>query len=250
MPDRHLTVFGQVLVSDVTSVAGKERHQKRIAKCEVGLFDESEAPLLIDIHYWGDRPKHPSSIALVLGDIYLPPKGEPVIFADIFAVTGQYTEDDKASLPLYVVAVGVIKGVDGLDTVLETEVYHRENRECETFDVILRRPSNNLRFSKVPTPTIGSVYLARGVLADFDKLERKGVAIINIEQVAFFSFKPAIGAAKLANGTPGKGKRKLERTESSGSTSSVTPSSITPSPKKPKVELPPFSAPKSGSDDK
>ncbi|KAG8727277.1 hypothetical protein FRC10_006269 [Ceratobasidium sp. 414] len=225
MPDQHLTVFGHILVGEVTSVTGRERHQKRIATCKVRLQDDLEHLLIVDVHYWGDCPKDPMLVVLVVGETYIPANGEPIIFADLFAITGTYTESNKFStLPLYILVVGIAKETEGSNTVLETEIYHRE-------------------FDKVPLLAIGSIYLACSALADFDKEGKKGVPIINVYRVAFFLFKPAKGAAKLAN-APGKGKRKLERTESHTSVSSATLS-----PRKPKVE-PPFSAPKSGSDDK
>ncbi|KAG8736979.1 hypothetical protein FRC10_008664 [Ceratobasidium sp. 414] len=174
MPNWHLTVFGHILVREATSVTGREQHQKWIATCKVRLQDNLEHLLIVDT-----TGATAQRILLVVGETYIPVNGEPIIFADLFAVTGTYTKSNKFStLPLYILVVGITKETEGSNTVLETEIYHRKNCQCETFDVIVHCPDSNPRFNKVPLPAIGSIYLAHGVLAGFDKEDKKGVPII------------------------------------------------------------------------
>jgi hypothetical protein len=75
-------------------------------------------------------------VAHMHGDLYAPAQGEAVIFAESFTELGRYqyfiaTEPGQ----LGVVATGVVKRVEGDDTYLETEVYHREVCARCTFNI-------------------------------------------------------------------------------------------------------------------
>ncbi|KAB5590074.1 hypothetical protein CTheo_6480 [Ceratobasidium theobromae] len=223
MPDRYISVFGNVVVGEVTS-PDPARPNARLAICEIVLAG-SENSALVDVHFWGDRPEEAMSLAFLTGDMYCPADGEPVIFAETFTVHGRYADNKpRAVLPLSVLAIGLVRSVLENDTTLETEVYHRLNRARQNFNIILRRPEGNARFQRVPSPTVGALLLGRGVLSHFNQ---DGLAVVLIDSVLFFSFNP--NSSRTTVQTPGKGKRKSELT-----------SPPTPSPKKTKPDPPPF----------
>ncbi|KDN36953.1 hypothetical protein RSAG8_10487, partial [Rhizoctonia solani AG-8 WAC10335] len=133
--------------------------------------------------------------------------------------------------PLGVAVVGIVRSVDGDNQTLSTETYNRCHRTRLPFDVAVQRPENGARFQHLPTPTIGSVLLARGVLSHFDA---NGRAVVLLEVVTTFSVTPHDDHVRAAAApSPGRGK---------GEGKSELTANVTPKPKKTKPEPAPFVA--------